>query len=226
MIRLFVFCFFRILTFAFVISLLISFIASQIELLDSVERKVQNLFYVFVLAFASYFFDVFPLSFPLSSFRFFSALSEKIDYLQMFGLSKFKFIFSYSFLGFLMFFIVLVPIFSGYFSESLKEELKYVKGQTSREYVEYIEGKGIAFYKKDKNAKGRYEYTVLSEFGDILEKGYKNFQQKFNLLRYLVISFWLSLFSAVSSYIGIARVPAGVVLVLLLLGFSVIVFVR
>lgn len=214
------------MTFAFVISLLISFIASQIELLDSVERKVQNLFYVFVLAFASYFFDVFPLSFPLSSFRFFSALSEKIDYLQIFGLSKFRFIFLHSFLGFLIFFIILVPIFSGYFSARLKEELKYVKRQASREYVEYIEGKGIVFYKKDRNTKGRYEYTVLSEFGDILEKGYKNFQWNFNLLRYLVISFWLSFFSAVSSYIGVARVPFGFVFILILLGFSVVVFIR
>ena len=218
MLKLFRFILFRLFQISLILAFIVSFVASQIEILDSVERKVQNLLYVFSFSFFSYFLNFLPLSLPVSSFRFFSSNGQKIDYLQTFGLVKAKF-FSLYFLHLIMVLLLFIPAFS--FSEKIREKFRYAKGQFKKEFSEYVEGKGIFFYRIYDKKNGKYEYILISENGDILERGYTNFVNKpFAVLKYIFTSFIISLSSCISAYVGFSKIPFGWIYTILLVGIS------
>lgn len=219
MLKLFKFIIFRLFQISLILAFIVSFVASQMEILDSIERKVQNLIYVFSLSFVSYFIYFLPLSLPVSSFKFFSSVGQKINYLQTFGLVKARF-FSLYFLYLTIFLILFIPAFS--FSEKIREKFRYAKGQFKKEFSEYVEGKGIFFYRiDDKKKNGKYEYILISENGDILERGYTDFVNKpFQLLRYIFASFVISISSCVSAYVGFSKIPFGWIYTVLLVGIS------
>lgn len=200
------------------ISILVAFVASQIELLDSVERKVENLLYVLGTAFLSYFFDIFFISIPISAFRFFLRYKEKINYLQVFGLNRKKFAL-YIFFGFLIFFLVFLPTLSGIFSKEIRYSLKSEKGQV-KDLKVYHEDRKIMIYVPS-GEKGKYNLFILSDDGKIVGRKLAYLKPEFSIFPYIISSIWLAFTSVVSYYFGINSVSLGWIPVIFLLGFHI-----
>lgn len=96
-----------------------------------------------------------------------------------------------------------------------------MKGQIKGEMLEYVESKGLFFYRADRYDKDRYEFVLFSEEGEILDKGYKYIKHRVPLMRYVLISLWLSCVSCLSIYLGINRVRYGWIPILVLVFLAV-----
>lgn len=215
---LFRFFFREVLKFSLFLSFIFSIVSSEIELLDYLESGGRDIFPVMVVSFVSYFPDIFFLSLPISSFRFFISHRKKFDFLFAFGVSKFKFI-PFIFVISLPFFLISVPFFSGVLSSHFKYHLTLLKGRGKHSSLFFEDGK-IIFAKKIEGGKW-VEYYIFTPEGEFVEKKKvenpypKIFKENISLsfkdapVRFLVYSSLISLSYALSGFVGWSFGSAG-----------------
>ncbi|GBD03081.1 hypothetical protein HRbin19_00355 [bacterium HR19] len=165
----------KVISFSLVITIIISLLVSQIELLEAIDRGNKKINDIFFLSLLAYIPDIFFLSIPISFFRFFATESKRFSSLITFGMSPIKFFFSV----FLLNLAVISPaimIFSGLVSPKAKEKLEARKTKEKREYAEvFIEKKDKSAYliyiKKENTPKGeKVKMIKISREGEIIEK--------------------------------------------------------
>ena len=204
------FCLTETVKFSLFFSFVFSFVSAEIEVLDYLEFGGKKVLEVFLLAFVAYFPDIFFLSLPFASFRFFSSKRKKFDFLFSFGMSRPRFFFLL-FLFLMPVSFISVPILSGGFSADFKSRLISIKGRENK-YSFFFEDGKIFFAKKTGIDKATY--FIFTPDGDYIgRKEVKNppehlFARNISLpfhrapLRFFLYSVFVALSFSVSGYAG------------------------
>ncbi len=230
--RLLFFSILGILKFSIFLSLFFSFVASQIELIDAVDRGKEDLIKIVFASIPSYFPDIFFLSLPISAFRFFSERRKIFLFLGIFGFSKFRFV-SKIFLFCVPIILALsIPFF--HISDVGREMLFELKGSMKKSSF-FVSGDTIFFIKSMKEGLEIYQIQVPQ--GKVLRhhkvergtKDYDNFRKyiskgifSFHLQHYVIFSFVSLLNVSLSSYIALSYVEYGFLFVLFSLFVSIV----
>lgn len=222
---------FGVFRFSVLLSLFFSFVASQIELIDAVERGRKDLLTIFFASFPAYFSDVFLLSLPISAFRFFSARRKIFIFLNVFGFSKLRFVLTELFI-FLLVLSLLSPLLFHISSRArdflfdVKEERKKTSFFVKDEHIFFIKSVdgGVEVFEITRDGKvlsqyiikeGTPEYTAFKSY--IAHRFYS-----FQLGHYLIFSFASALNTSFSSFIALSYVEYGFLLTLALLSITLI----
>ncbi len=234
----------KIFFISFILSLFFSFVISQIELLDYIERKGSNLLSVFATSMFGYLPEIFILTLPVSSLRFFRERKQMINQLETFGFSKGKLI-AYYFIPSVFVFSFLNFFCLGTLSTYMKLRLKLLKGDQKKEIV-IVEDDQIIFArrKEEKDGERKFEISKLSLKGRILDKREESGDVKIgkdtlyeltvkgrmekpmeNPVKYILFTILVSNSFLLSMILGLSYINFVIVLVITLGSLSICAFV-